>query len=133
LAHLHWSCFSFEAGLPDGLFSKPKIPLWINIGGPQNGKCWYILWLCIWTILRPFGIFYVHLVNVFYVHLVYVFYVHLVYFMSILYTLLPFGIFCGHFEGTFPPFLYVVPRKNLANPAWKMWIQICRYFGELCA
>jgi hypothetical protein len=21
---------------------KPKIPLWVNFGGPQIGKCWYI-------------------------------------------------------------------------------------------
>jgi hypothetical protein len=27
----------------------PKIPVWVNFGGPWNGKCWYILW--------PFGIF----------------------------------------------------------------------------
>jgi hypothetical protein len=29
---------------------KPKIPIWVNFGGPWNGKCFYILW--------PFGIFY---------------------------------------------------------------------------
>jgi hypothetical protein len=23
-----------ETGLPDGLFSKPKIPIWVNFGGP---------------------------------------------------------------------------------------------------
>jgi hypothetical protein len=33
---------------------KPKIPLWVNFGGPYNGKCWYILW--------SFGIFNGHLV-----------------------------------------------------------------------
>jgi hypothetical protein len=22
---------------------KPKIPIWVNFGGPCNGKCWYIL------------------------------------------------------------------------------------------
>jgi hypothetical protein len=44
----------FRAGLPDGLFSNQKIPIWVNFGGPWNGKCWYIL--------RPFDIFYVHLV-----------------------------------------------------------------------
>jgi hypothetical protein len=22
---------------------KPKIPIWVNFGGPLNGKCWYIL------------------------------------------------------------------------------------------
>jgi hypothetical protein len=37
-------------GLPDGILCKPKIPIWVNFGGPQNGKCWYIL--------RPFGTYY---------------------------------------------------------------------------
>jgi hypothetical protein len=32
---------------------KPKIPLWVNVGGPCSGRCWFILW--------PFGIFYGHL------------------------------------------------------------------------
>jgi hypothetical protein len=32
---------------------KPKIPIWVNFGGPYIGKCLYILW--------PFGIFYGHL------------------------------------------------------------------------
>jgi hypothetical protein len=31
------------AGLPDGIFSKQKIPIWLNFVGPQNGKCWCIL------------------------------------------------------------------------------------------
>jgi hypothetical protein len=30
-------------GLPDGLFFKPKIPIWLNFGVPLNGKCLYIL------------------------------------------------------------------------------------------
>jgi hypothetical protein len=34
---------------------KPQIPLWVNFGGPWNGKCWYILW--------PFGIFHGRLVH----------------------------------------------------------------------
>jgi hypothetical protein len=29
---------------------QPKIPIWVNFGGPKNRKCWYIL--------RSFGIFY---------------------------------------------------------------------------
>jgi hypothetical protein len=32
---------------------EPKIPIWINFGGPCDGRCWYILW--------PFGLFYGHL------------------------------------------------------------------------
>jgi hypothetical protein len=35
--------FGLEAGLPDGLFSKPKIPILVKFGGPCNGKCCYIL------------------------------------------------------------------------------------------
>jgi hypothetical protein len=31
---------------------KPKIPIWVNFGGPKIGKCLYISW--------PFGIFYGH-------------------------------------------------------------------------
>jgi hypothetical protein len=31
-------------GLPDGIFSYPKIPIWVCYGGPLNGKIWYILW-----------------------------------------------------------------------------------------
>jgi thiol-disulfide isomerase/thioredoxin len=34
---------------------KPKIPIWVNFGGPWNGKCRYILW--------SFGIFYDQLVD----------------------------------------------------------------------
>jgi hypothetical protein len=49
---------------------KPKIPLWVNFGGPWVGKCWYILW--------PFGIFYGYLG----------------YFMTIWYILCSFGTFC---------------------------------------
>jgi hypothetical protein len=42
---------------------KPKIPLWVNLGGSCNGKCWYILWpLCLFyghlAFLWSFGIFY---------------------------------------------------------------------------
>jgi hypothetical protein len=28
-------------GLPDGLFSNQKYQIWVNFGGPLNGKCWY--------------------------------------------------------------------------------------------
>jgi hypothetical protein len=34
--------------LPDGIFSKTKIAIWVNIGGSCNGGCWYIPWpLCL--------------------------------------------------------------------------------------
>jgi hypothetical protein len=46
----HFGHCCAEAGLPDGCFSKPKISIWVNFGGPLIG---YILW--------PFGIFYRHL------------------------------------------------------------------------
>jgi hypothetical protein len=41
-----------SAGLPDGIFSNQKNPLWVNFGGSCNGRCWYIL--C------PFGVYYGH-------------------------------------------------------------------------
>jgi hypothetical protein len=31
------------AGLPDGIFSNQKIPIWVNFGGSQKGKRWHIL------------------------------------------------------------------------------------------
>jgi hypothetical protein len=34
---------------------KPKIPIWVNFGELQIGKCGYISW--------PLGIFYDHLVH----------------------------------------------------------------------
>jgi hypothetical protein len=40
---------------------KPKIPIWVYLGGPWNGKCWYFL--VIWNILQPFVISYGHLVH----------------------------------------------------------------------
>jgi hypothetical protein len=34
---------NLSSGLPDGLFSKPKIPIWGNFGGSCYGKYWDIL------------------------------------------------------------------------------------------
>jgi hypothetical protein len=31
------------SGLPDGLFSNQKSQIWANVGGPLDGKSWYIL------------------------------------------------------------------------------------------
>jgi hypothetical protein len=46
---------------------KPKIPIWVNFGGSLNGRCWYIMYMAVWSILRsfwyiirPFGIFFPH-------------------------------------------------------------------------
>jgi hypothetical protein len=38
---------------------KAKIQIWVNFGGPWNGKCWHNLWPfgIPWFTLRPFGIF----------------------------------------------------------------------------
>jgi hypothetical protein len=33
---------------------KPKIKIWVIIGGSCNGRCWYIMW--------TFDLFYSHLV-----------------------------------------------------------------------
>jgi hypothetical protein len=54
-------------GLPDWFIFEPKIPKWVNFGGPSNEKSWYILWpleyiTAIWNKLQPFGINYGHLV-----------------------------------------------------------------------
>jgi hypothetical protein len=57
--------------LPDGLFSNQKYQIWVNFGGPLNG--------------RGLGMDYVG-----------VFYDHLEYFMAIWYNLWPFVIVCGH-------------------------------------
>jgi hypothetical protein len=48
---------------------KPKIPIWVNFGGPQIGKCLYIKW--------PLGVFFGDLG----------------YFMTICYVLYSFGTF----------------------------------------
>jgi hypothetical protein len=51
-----------EPGLPDGIFFKTKIPIWVNFGGPQNdGNCFpYVIVNC--NILRLCVIFYGRLV-----------------------------------------------------------------------
>jgi hypothetical protein len=54
---------------------KPKIPIWVNFGGPWNEKGWYI---------HSFGIHYGHLV----------------YFMAIWYTFPRFGISCQDKSGS---------------------------------
>jgi hypothetical protein len=42
----------FGAGLPD---FKTKVPIWVNVWGSCNGRCW--------SILRSFDLFYDHLVH----------------------------------------------------------------------
>jgi hypothetical protein len=49
-----------DSGLPDGLFSNQKIPIWICVGG--LGMENVSIFVTIWNILRPFGIFYGNLV-----------------------------------------------------------------------
>jgi hypothetical protein len=69
-------------GLPDGIFSNQKIAIWVILEGSCNGRCWY-RYTCIidiWFMLRPFDIFYGHLV----------------YFLVIWYMLWKFGICCGN-------------------------------------
>jgi hypothetical protein len=51
-----------EAGLPDGIFSNQKMPIWVNFGGPWNGKVWHTYSLAIWNILLPFSKVYGHMV-----------------------------------------------------------------------
>jgi hypothetical protein len=78
--------FKFNGRVARWYIFKPKIPIWVNIGGPWNGKCWYILWL--YGILDS----------------------HLEYLTDIWYILWPFGTFCNNLVYVFP-FWYVVPRQ----------------------
>jgi hypothetical protein len=43
----------FAQGLPDGILSKQKNPIWVNFRGAWKGRFWCILW--------TFGLFYGHL------------------------------------------------------------------------
>jgi hypothetical protein len=54
-------CHVLRPGLLDGFF-KPKIQIWVNFGGSCTGRCWYILCMDTWSILRPFVILYGHLI-----------------------------------------------------------------------
>jgi hypothetical protein len=36
---------------------RPKIPIWVNLGWICNGRCWYVYFIAIWSILRPLEIF----------------------------------------------------------------------------
>jgi hypothetical protein len=47
-----------KPGLPDGLFSNQKIPIWVNFGGPYVDGKMLIYFMAFWNILRTFGIFY---------------------------------------------------------------------------
>jgi hypothetical protein len=58
------------AGVARWYIFKPKIAVWVNFGGPWNGKGWFILLYSMRNILRPFGIFYGHLVGIFFSFLV---------------------------------------------------------------
>jgi hypothetical protein len=39
--------YQHGTGLPDGVINT-KMPLWVNFGGPWNGKCWY-MYVAIWN------------------------------------------------------------------------------------
>jgi hypothetical protein len=47
-----------KPGLPDGLFSNQKIPIWVNFGRPYVDGKMLIYFMAFWNILRTFGIFY---------------------------------------------------------------------------
>jgi hypothetical protein len=80
--------FFYEPVLPDGIFYKPKIPIWVNFLGSCKWKI-LVYYIAIWStyihILRLFGIFCCHLV----------------YFMVIRYIF---------------PVLVCCTKKNLATP-----------------
>jgi hypothetical protein len=48
------SCFRKKIRVARWFVFKPKIPIWVKFRGPWRGKCCHIL--------RPFGIFFCHLV-----------------------------------------------------------------------
>jgi hypothetical protein len=54
--HGHLSLIAVR-GVARWFVCKPKIQIWVNFGGPWNGKCCHNLWNTIW----PFGTFYEHL------------------------------------------------------------------------
>jgi hypothetical protein len=33
-----------QPGMPDGIFFKPNIQIWVTLGESCNGRCWFILW-----------------------------------------------------------------------------------------
>jgi hypothetical protein len=51
-----------QQGLPDGIVSNQKIPIWVNSGGSCTGKCWYTYFMAIWSNPLRLGIFYGHFV-----------------------------------------------------------------------
>jgi hypothetical protein len=57
--------------LPDGIFSNQKHPIWVYIGWPWYGKCWYILWL--FVIFDSHLVYLIQLFGTFCGHLVYIF------------------------------------------------------------
>jgi hypothetical protein len=67
---------------------KPKVQIWVNLGGSCNWRWWYIL--------RPFGLYYGHLAYITAIWPILrpfgLFYSHLVYLISIWYILRPFCI-----------------------------------------
>jgi hypothetical protein len=121
-----WGC-AVEPGLPDGIFFRPKILIWVQFGRVLPSKM-FVHFMAIWSILRPFGIFCGHLVYFVAIWSILrpfgLFCGHLVYFVAIWYILRtvgiffngylvhfwPFGIFYGYLVYFFP-FGYVVPRK----------------------
>jgi hypothetical protein len=55
------SCTS--TGLPDGLFSNQKIPIWVGTFWRALVYEMRIYFMAVWNILRTFGIFYDNLVH----------------------------------------------------------------------
>jgi hypothetical protein len=78
---------------------RPNIANWVNFRGSGNGRCWYILCIGIWSILRRFGLFYGLLI----------------YLIVIWYVLWPAALPCCYLL-YFSTFWYIVPRK-----IWQPW------------
>jgi hypothetical protein len=67
---------------------RPKIPIWVNFGGPCNGRCWYILWT--FDLFYGYFVYYMDIRSI--LRLFCIFYVRLVYFVAIRYAFPHFGI-----------------------------------------
>jgi hypothetical protein len=50
--------FRPRSGVARWLIFEPKIPIWVNYGGPYLDRKMLIYFMAIWNIIRTFGIFY---------------------------------------------------------------------------
>jgi hypothetical protein len=59
----YWIKFSWQPGLPDGIFKNPKSQFGLILEGlGMENVATYLYYMSIWNIIWPFGILYGHLV-----------------------------------------------------------------------